>query len=112
MSKFIDMTGWVMKEHDVPDSRLTVVGRSEDYISPNGYREIRWDCTCECGTQHVIVCTDTGRVKAALHMGNGKFDTYMKVLYWMDMPEAPKMEMAEVIEEPVKKKRGRPKKEK
>ena len=58
--------------------------------------------------QDVIVCTDTGRVKTALHMGNGKFDTYMKVLYWMDMPEAPKMEVAE---EPVKKKRGRPKKE-
>lgn len=62
MSKFIDMTGWVMKEHGVPDSRLTVVGRSEDYISPNGYREIRWDCTCECGTQHVIV--DGTRLKS------------------------------------------------
>ena len=61
--------------------------------------------------QDVIVCTDTGRIKAALHMGNGKFDTYMKVLYWMPMPEAPKIEVTEVIEEPVKKKRGRPKKE-
>lgn len=25
MSKFIDMTGWVMKEHEVPKSKLTVV---------------------------------------------------------------------------------------
>lgn len=62
--------------------------------------------------QDVIVCTDTGRVKAALHMGNGKFDTYMKVLYWMPMPEAPKIETVEIKEEQAKKKRGRPKKEK
>ena len=25
MGKFIDMTGWVMAEHGVPDSRLTVI---------------------------------------------------------------------------------------
>lgn len=60
--------------------------------------------------QNVIICTDTSKVKGALHIGNAKFDTYMKVLYWMPMPEAPKTEAAKVIEEPVKKKRGRPKK--
>ena len=42
-------------------------------------------------------------------MGNAKFSTYLQVAYWMPMPEAPKIEVAE---EPVKKKRGRPKKEK
>ena len=60
--------------------------------------------------QDVIICTDTSKVKAALHMGNAKFDTYMKVLYWMPMPEAPKIETEEIKEKPVKKKRGRPKK--
>ena len=34
MGKFIDMTGWVMKEHGIPDSRLTVIKRTEDYIAP------------------------------------------------------------------------------
>lgn len=29
-----DMTGWVMAEHGVPDSRWTVVERAEDYVSP------------------------------------------------------------------------------
>ena len=28
MGKFIDMTGWVMKEHGIPDSRLTVIRRA------------------------------------------------------------------------------------
>lgn len=27
MGNFIDMTGWVMKEHGVPDSRLTVINQ-------------------------------------------------------------------------------------
>lgn len=32
MSKFIDMTGWIMSEHGVPDSKLTFVGRADDMI--------------------------------------------------------------------------------
>ena len=32
MSKFIDMTEWIMSEHGVPDSKLTVVGRADDMI--------------------------------------------------------------------------------
>ena len=44
--KFIDMTGWVMKEHGVPDSKITVV--SFDRID-NNYTY--WNCLCECGTQ-------------------------------------------------------------
>lgn len=49
MGKLIDMTGWVMKEHDVPDSRITVLRRVDDYISPKGYRVTQWECKCECG---------------------------------------------------------------
>ena len=61
--------------------------------------------------QDVIICTNEGIVKSSLHMGNAKFSTYLKVAYWMPMPDAPNIETIEVIEEQVKKKRGRPKKE-
>jgi len=30
MGKFIDKTGWVMKEHGAPDSRLTVLYRAQN----------------------------------------------------------------------------------
>lgn len=46
-----DMIGWVMKEHGVPDSRLTVVERVEDYVSPQGKRCTRLRCACECGNE-------------------------------------------------------------
>ena len=29
---FIDMTGWVMSEHGVPESRLTVIEQAETYM--------------------------------------------------------------------------------
>lgn len=36
-----DLTGQVF-------GRLTVLGQAEDYISPNGNREARWLCECNC----------------------------------------------------------------
>ena len=45
MGKFIDMTGWVMKEHGVPKSLLTVIERVG---STNDNRAL-WRCQCECG---------------------------------------------------------------
>ena len=60
--------------------------------------------------QDVIICTNEGIVKSALHMGNAKFNTYLQVVYWMPMPEAPKFEVEEIEDKPEKKKRGRPKK--
>ena len=44
-----DMTGWVMAEHGVPDSQLTVIHQVEDYVAPNGRRSARWLCQCSCG---------------------------------------------------------------
>ena len=41
--KLIDMTGWVMKEHGVPDSKWTVLKR--DYSQA----KTAWICKCECG---------------------------------------------------------------
>lgn len=34
--KKIDMTGWVMAEHGVPDSRLTVIKEVEPHITKGG----------------------------------------------------------------------------
>lgn len=44
--KFIDMTGWVMKEHGVLDSRITVLKRDIDSKD----RLVKWICQCDCGT--------------------------------------------------------------
>jgi hypothetical protein len=60
MGKFVDMTGWVMKEHGVPDSRVTVIERAEDRISPKGYRTTMYKCLCECGT---IFITSAGGLR-------------------------------------------------
>ena len=49
-SKFIDMTGWVMKEHGVPNSKLTVINQADPYINPtSGAKNVCWNCICECG---------------------------------------------------------------
>lgn len=42
----IDMTNWVMKEHGVEDSYLTVLEKTEKRSSKG---EIIWKCQCECG---------------------------------------------------------------
>ncbi len=54
MGKFIDMTGWRMSEHGVPNSRLTVIERAEDTFSPKGSRITNWKCKCDCGKIKVI----------------------------------------------------------
>ena len=57
MGKFIDMTGWKMWEHGVPDSKLIVVGRADDKVYSNGRRVIRWHCKCKCGSSLDVVVT-------------------------------------------------------
>ena len=42
----INMTGWIMKEHNVPDSYLTVLEKTTKRSSRG---EIIWKCQCECG---------------------------------------------------------------
>lgn len=46
---FIDMTGWVMKEHGIPKSKLTVIERV-DNDPLNG--SARWKCECSCGSNN------------------------------------------------------------
>lgn len=51
----IDMSGWKMSEHGIPDSRLTVVKQVEDYIQPNGTHVAQWLCECSCVDHNQIV---------------------------------------------------------
>lgn len=63
-----DMAGWIMSEHRVPDSRLTVIRQVEDYISPKGVHEAQWLCECSCENHKQIVVKQSalrgGRVKS------------------------------------------------
>ena len=54
MSNFIDMTGWVMKDHGVSDSLITIIRQMQDYISPQGKHTTQWLCQCECGSEPFI----------------------------------------------------------
>lgn len=47
MPKKIDMTGWVMKEHGVPDSKLTILYE----LPERKNKKIIWHCKCECGNE-------------------------------------------------------------
>lgn len=50
-----DMTGWVMAEHGVPDSRLTVIKQAEDCINANGTRSAMWLCECSCAEHNKVI---------------------------------------------------------
>ena len=53
MSKTIDMTGWIMSEHGVLDSRIRVIKRVE-----NGRdRRAQWLCECLCGNSEPFVAS-------------------------------------------------------
>ena len=45
-NRTIDMTGWVMKEHGVPDSLLTIMY----LVNKHGIGTV-WHCKCECGNE-------------------------------------------------------------
>ena len=52
MSNFIDMTGWIMAEHGVPNSRLTVIKRAPN--NKNGSAMWLCECNCEKHTQLIV----------------------------------------------------------
>ena len=56
----IDMTGWRMWEHGVPDSKLVVLKQVEDYISPTGLHKSRWLCECQCEEHNQVFVTGDG----------------------------------------------------
>lgn len=55
-----DMTGWIMSEHGVPDSRLTVIKQTDDHINRSGEHSARWLCQCSCekGTILAVIGRD------------------------------------------------------
>ena len=59
MSNFIDMTGWDMWEHGVPDSRLTVICRAESTRSPCGHVVAKWLCECNCKDRNQIIVSSS-----------------------------------------------------
>ena len=64
------MTGWVMKEHGVPNSRLTVVEIVEPYISPSdGHKRQQWKCRCECGAEFITL---GNRIRSGVTLSCGK----------------------------------------
>lgn len=67
MGSFIDMTGWVMNEHGVLDSKLTVIAQAPDRINANGVHIKRWVVQCNC-ERHTIFVADG----IALRTGNTK----------------------------------------
>ena len=60
--------------------------------------------------EEVIICSDEGRRKSAIYMGDGKWNTFLRVEWWMPFPDAPKRKATEVVTEDMPKKRGRKKK--
>ena len=54
-----DMTGWVMKEHGVPNSRLTVIKQADDYVDRNGAHYAQWVCQCNCEEDKQIIARGT-----------------------------------------------------
>ena len=55
----IDMTGWIMSEHGVPDSLLTVIQQTEDCVRQNGKRYAQWLCECSCKEHNKIIVLGT-----------------------------------------------------
>lgn len=53
MGKKIDMTGWVMKEHGILESKLTVLEEDKSYAKLKDLKNCStyWRCKCECGEE-------------------------------------------------------------
>lgn len=54
-----DMTGWIMSEHGVIDSRLTVIQQAEDLIDADGTKTAMWLCECSCSEHNKVVVKGT-----------------------------------------------------
>lgn len=52
-----DMTGWIMSEHGVPNSRLKIIKQIDDYISNAGLHYAQYLCECLCEEHKQVVAT-------------------------------------------------------
>lgn len=76
--KAIDMTGWIMKEHGVPESLITVIELDADMTEKKGRRYYK--CLCECGNTTITrgEYVRDGRIKSCgcLNSKNRKAEKY------------------------------------
>lgn len=49
-----DMTGWAMKEHGFPNSKLTVIKQVGDYVDSSGMHYAMYRCVCDCSEHNHI----------------------------------------------------------
>ena len=54
-SNFIDMTGWKMWEHGVPDSKIIVI----EQVPRTQPKKIYWKCKCACGNPNEFIVQST-----------------------------------------------------
>ena len=57
--KFVDLTGWKMWEHGIPDSRITVIKR----IGSDKHKNIIYLCKCTCGKEFTTRATSIKKGK-------------------------------------------------
>ena len=83
--KLIDMTGWIMREHNVPNSHVTVLYRVDDFVSPCGSKSTMWKCRCDCGKEFVTsgVYLRNGHTKSCgcYNIDNLKKSKAKKIIY-------------------------------
>lgn len=61
MKKSTDMTGWIMKEHGFPESKLTVIEKELNYKKNNS---VYWKCKCECGKELLVTTSNLKKQKS------------------------------------------------
>lgn len=92
-----DMTGWIMSEHGVPSSRLTVIEQVEDYVDPRGVHASRWRCKCNCGSNKDVFAIGRNlKSGSVLSCGCKKKEASAKV--WLDHIE----DISEALRKPNK----------
>ena len=84
MGSFIDMTGWKMWEHGVPESKLTVIRQAQDRIQSNGIHIKRWVVECNC-EKHTIFEVDGRSIKSGNTTSCGCTRGYNKYDLTMDV---------------------------
>ena len=77
------MTGWIMSEHGVPSSLLTVIKREEDRIAPNGTQIIRWLVECSCD-KHTKFIVDGRSIRSGNTLSCGCVRGYNKKIFYDD----------------------------
>lgn len=94
MAKKIDMTGWIMSEHGVPDSRITIIEEDINYKKEHNINNTKsyWKCQCICGNIFTGQGVDIrrGAIKSCgcLSHGSNKIDMTGWKMWEHGVPES------------------------